>query len=201
MDLSRRRFLSAVAAAPVSRALRGPILGPWGPCASCVLPESRAGYQKALAGRDPRGVVIFPAAAGWEPSLPQRVRSGQWVIFESAAGFADARQLEEQRAGLDAAFGLTLEKPVALWEGGTRPPYVDLAWPVGSFVRDFSSVVPVRGGQAIGKIGGRPVAALRRVGAGALVFLGSPVGPALWSDDARASVWFESVLAVAQGAA
>ena len=201
MDLSRRRFLSAVAAAPVSRALRGPALGPSGRCASCVLPESRAGYQKALAGRDPRDVVIFPAAAGWEASLPQRVRSGQWVIFESAAGFADARHFEEQRAGLHAAFGLTLERPVALWESGARPPYLDFVWPIPARVRDFSSVVPVRGGRTIGRVGELTAASLQTAGAGALLFLGSPLGPALWSEDARASAWLESVIAVAQGAA
>ena len=119
------------------------------------------------------------------------------MIFESAAGFADARGLEEQRAGLAAAFGLTLEGPVALWDNGTRPSYVDLEWPLRALVRDFSSVVPVRGGQPIGRIGGRPVAALRRVGAGALVLLGSPVGPGLWSDDPSAHTWLSSVLAAA----
>ena len=39
------------------------------------------------------------------------------------------------------------------------------------------------------------MAALRNVSAGALVFLGSPVGPALWSDDAPAHAWLYSVLA------
>ena len=163
-----------------------------------MLPESRAGYLKALAGRDAQRVFVLPAAAGFEPSLPQRVRSGQWVIFESAAGFADPGQLEEQRAGL-AAFGLTLEKPTALWKGGPRPPYVELEWPVHALVRDFSRVVPVHGGQTIAKIGRLEVAALRRAGAGALIFLGSPLGPALWSDDARAHAWLESVLAAAAG--
>jgi hypothetical protein len=31
-----------------------------------------------------------------------------------------------------------------------------------------------------------PVALMRRVGRGTLLFLGSPLGPALWADDAEA---------------
>ena len=199
MDLSRRRFLSALAVVPASRALGSPHPRRSEGCASCVLPESRAGYKKALAGRDPPGLVIFPAAAGWDPSLPERVRSGQWVIFESGFGFADPKRFEEQRAGLEAAFGLSLEEPRALWDEGPRPPYVELEWPVRALVRDFSRVVPVRGGQTIGRVGDLKVAALRREGAGALLFLGSALGPVLWSDDARGQTWFESVLAVAAG--
>jgi hypothetical protein len=45
------------------------------------------------------------------------------------------------------------------------------------------------------RLEGRPVAALRRTGSGAILFLGSPIGPALWSGDAQARAWLGSVLA------
>jgi len=158
-----------------------------------VLPESCAGFARALAGREAPHLVVFPGTAGWDDSIAQRVRSGQLVIFESAAGFAEGGALQEQQAGL-RAFGLAIERPVALWTEG-RPSYLDLDWPVRARVRDFSHAVAVRGGETVGALGGRPVAALQRAGAGALLFLGSPVGPALWSGDPQAHAWLSSVLA------
>jgi hypothetical protein len=195
VDLSRRGFLGALAAAPLGRALFGPpFLGSRAP-SICALPESRAGFAKALAGRETPDVLVFPGAAGWDDSIARQVRGGRLVIFESAAGFAEPSALREQGAGLRAAFGLALEPPVTLWTAGRRPSYVDLLWPVRARIRDFSFAVPVHGGEAIGRLGRLPVAALRRAGAGALLFLGSPVGPALWSDDPEAHAWLSSVIA------
>jgi hypothetical protein len=194
VDVSRRGFLCALAATPLGRPLFGPSFSAPPPPLNCALPESRAGFAKALAGRETPDILVFPGAAGWDDSIARRVRSGQLVIFESASGFTGAGALQEQRAGLRAAFGLTIERPVMLWSEGRRPSYVDLVWPVRARVRDFSCAVPVRGGEAIGSLGGLPVATLQRAGAGALLFLGSPVGPALWSDDPEAHAWLSSVL-------
>jgi len=141
------------------------------------------------------GVVILAAAAGWEPSLAQKARSGRLVIFESAAGFGERRAFEDQRAGLARDFDLRIDAPVPVWHDGTRPPYLDLLWPVRARVRDFSLATPVRGGEVVGRIGGLPVATLRRTGSGALLFLGSPVGPALRSGDVQAHAWLTSVVA------
>ena len=199
MDLSRRRFLGALASAPLSGVLTGRTLsGPSG-CSTCALPESREGFAKALAGRDARAVLVFPGAAGWDDSIARQVRSGRLVIFESASGFAEAKALREQRAGLGATFGLTIEQPFTVWREGRRPSYLDLGWPVRARIRDFSFAVPVRGGEAVGWLGPLPVAALQRAGAGALLFLGSPVGPALGSGDPQAQAWLRSVLATARG--
>ncbi len=89
----------------------------------------------------------------------------------------------------------------------TRVPYVDYAWPVPAKVRDFSRVVPLApaGSPAVGRptyevIGwadGRPMAARRAVGKGTLVFLGSPLGPALRSGDREAERWLRSLLSAA----
>jgi hypothetical protein len=55
-------------------------------------------------------------------------------------------------------------------------------------VRDYSRVVPLadQPGEVIGWAGGIAVALKRRVGMGTLVYLGSPLGPALWADDQQA---------------
>jgi len=69
-----------------------------------------------------------------------------------------------------------------------------MAWPAPARIRDFSYAVPVRGGEAIGTIDGAPVAAVQRSGLGALLFLGSPIGPALGHADPDSRAWLASVL-------
>ena len=197
MDLSRRRFLGALASAPLSGVLTGRTLSGPSPCSTCALPESRAGFAQALAGREAPTVLVFPGAAGWDDSIERQVRSGRLVIFESASGFAEPSALQEQRAGLRDAFGLSIEYPIMVWGESRRPSYLDLGWPVRARIRDFSFAVAVRGGETVGRLGALPVATLRRAGAGALLFLGSPVGPALWSGDPQAHAWLSSVLAAA----
>jgi len=193
VDVSRRAFLGALASAPLGPAVLGRTMAA-APCLTCVLPESREGFQRALLGRDTPGVLVLPGAAGWDASIASRVRNGQLVILESAGGFTGTRAFEEQRAGLRADFELALEPPVRLWSETGRPPYLDLAWPQRAQVRDFSFAVPVRGGETIGRLGALPVAALQRVGAGALLVLGSPIGPALGSGDPQAYAWLSAVL-------
>ena len=193
MRLSRRDFLGALAAAPLGRAFTTPTRSAPARATTCALPESRAGFAAALAGRETAGVVVYAGAAGWDDSIERSVSSGRLVIFESAAGFAEAGAFEEQRAGL-RRFGLTLGDPVALWREGRRPSYLDLLWPARARVRDFSFAVPVRGGQTIGTLGDHPVAARQPVGPGALLFLGSPVGPALGLGDADSHAWLDAVM-------
>jgi hypothetical protein len=197
VTLSRRSFLGTLAAAaPLTRSLAEGTRAAPAAGVSCALPESRLGFALALAGRAAPDVLVFPGTEGWDDSIVDRVRGGRLVIFESAAGFIGADSFRAQHDGLRSAFGLTIEEPVTLWSEGRRPAYADLVWPVPARVRDFSSAGPVRGGEAIGRIDGLPVAARQRAGAGALLFLGSPVGPALWSGDPQAHAWLSSVLAV-----
>ena len=193
MDLSRRAFLGALASAPLGPAVLGRTMSA-APCLTCALPESRAGFERALLGRDTPGVLVLPGAVGWDASLASRVRDGQLVILESAGGFTGTRAFEEQRAGLRADFELSVGEPVSLWNESGRPPYLRLRWPLPARIRDFSIAVPVRGGETIGRLGALPVAALQRAGAGALLVLGSPIGPALGSGDPQAHAWLSSVL-------
>jgi hypothetical protein len=194
MTVSRRGFLGAVLAAPLGGVLAKRPGGPPHGGAECVLRESAAGFGRFLADQGPHDVIAFPGAVGWDRSIPARVRAGATVIFESAAGFGDTRGFEAQQAGVAAAFGLSLEQPVDVGSAAGRPRYVDLLWPARAKVRDFSSLVPVRGGETIGALGALPVAALRREGAGRFLFVGSPVGPALWSGDEQARVWLSSLV-------
>ncbi len=93
-------------------------------------------------------------------------------------------------------FGIVIEEPVDLARGGCgrgRVPYVDYDWPLAAAIRDFSRVIPVNAParEVIGSASGLPVAFRRKVGRGCLVFLGSPLGPALRAGDAEARRWLE----------
>jgi hypothetical protein len=194
MRISRRGFIAIAGAAP----LGGALFSRTGPTSrktiTCALEESRAGYDIALRDSAARHLVVFPAAVGWDPSIARRTRDGATVIFESAGGFGDIKAFEEQRSALRSDFGLAIETPTAVSDHGPQPAYIDMLWPSVATIRDFSSLVVVRGGNTVGQLGSLPVAALQRLGAGSLVFLGSPIGPALWTRDPQAHAWLSSIL-------
>ena len=89
-------------------------------------------------------------------------------------------------------FGIRIQPPVDLWANGTAP-YIHYLWPVREKVRDFSRVTPISGEglEIIGSTGHLPVAARR----GGLIFLGSPMGPALLAGDREAHSWFSALAA------
>ena len=96
--------------------------------------------------------------------------------------------------------------PVQLWSAHTSSqgiPYVDYSWPHSAKVRDFSRVVPLgpQAGDVIAWVDGLPVALKRQDGRGTLLFLGSPLGPALWAGDAEARRWLFDCLGEAGGCA
>ena len=171
----------------------------------CGLRESVAGYESALAGLGAEVTsrctpLIVPAALDIPPpavrAILSRLRTGATVLLESGAGFATARDFCAHRAVLRDRLGVHIEAPVRLWpRGGARGvPYVDYGWPSSAKIRDFSRVVPLgrqseREGEIIARVEGLPVALKRRLGRGHLIFLGSPLGPALWAGDAEARRW------------
>jgi len=187
--VTRRTFLGAAVAAPLAASL-----GSWRGAAvsgglRCVLPESAAGFEGVRSRDRTDGVVVFAGVTGWDDSIPRRVHDGALVLFESAAGFGHPEAFESQRRGLARSFGLILDPPRSLWSSGQGPGYVDFDWPHRARVRDYSSCVAVEGGRTVARLGAMPVASLRRLGAGRLLFLGSPIGPALWSGDPEARAW------------
>ena len=156
----------------------------------CRIRESIAGYRSVLAHASLRRALLVVPAALAIPTRPieRSLRRGATVILESGAGFAEADSQEflAHRVTLRDRLRIHIEPPIVLWPRAT--PYVDYTWPTPATVRDFSRVVPLRRqeGRVIATVDDVPVALMRRVGRGTLIFLGSPLGPALWADDAEA---------------
>ena len=173
--------------------------------------ESVSGYESALTSAGARWmradaswlspshctVLIVPAALDIPPrairAIASCLQAGASVILESGAGFAGDQDFRAHRVVLRDYLRVHIEKPVDLWPDGSsqRIPYVDYTWPGPAKVRDFSRVVPVRrqAGEVIARVDGLPVALKRHTGRGRLIFLGSPLGPALWAGDAEARRW------------
>jgi hypothetical protein len=176
----------------------------------CGLRESVAGYESALAGLA-TGVtsrctlLIVPAALDIPPSavgaIMSCLRAGATVLLESGAGFAADRDFRAHRAVLRDQLGVHIAAPVRLWSrrGARGMPYIDYSWPSSAQIRDFSRVVPLGRhsegeGEVCARVDGLRVALKRRFGRGNLIFLGSPLGPALWAGDAEARRWFSEVV-------
>ena len=178
------------------------------------LTESVAGFATALASlgtrfmwADPRAVsrcavLIVPGAVEIPPPAVRAIVScleaGASVIRESGAGFAPKPEFRAQRAVLRDALHVEIDAPVHLWAArpGQRIPYIDYTWPHAAKLRDFSRVVPLgrQAGEIIARVDGLPVGITQRRGRGTLIFLGSPLGPALWAGDSEARRWLLGVL-------
>ena len=179
------------------------------------LPEAVAGYQSALTSFGTRfaraeaqivprcSMLIVPAALEIPRDALQAIvnclASGATVIIESGAGFAAEPEFLIHRAALHDCLQIHIEAPVHLWRDSRsqRIPYVDYTWPSSAKIRDFTRVVPLahQAGEMIGWVGGLPVALKRQHGRGTLIFLGSPLGPALWAGDAEARRWLATFVA------
>jgi hypothetical protein len=215
MDVTRREFLgaAAVTAAAIVRTPRGwrrpPSLGSGG-CRlldlgeHCALRESFAGFEATLAGAGPTAsaMMIVPAALAIPPATARRlvrhVESGGSLILESGAGFAPPAgpAFRAHRDLLRDYLDLDVEPPRPVARGRMRVPYVEYSWPSRALVRDFSRIVPVhaRDGEAIARVDDAIVGIARRIGRATLIFLGSPLGPALWAGDAEARRWLLDTL-------
>ena len=183
--------------------------------------ESASGFESALTSAgapwmraDARWMVpsrcallIVPAALEIPPPAVRAIvsclQAGASVIVESGAGFAANREFRAHRVALRDYLQLQIEAPVDLWPDNSsqRIPYVDYSWPRPAKVRDFTRVVPLgrQAGEVIARVDGLPVALKRSSGRGNLIFLGSPLGPALWAGDAEARRWLFDCLGTAGG--
>src|SRR3989441_3158877 len=183
--------------------------------------ESVSGYASALTSAQAQwmradarwmspsrcAVLIVPAALEIPPPVVRVIviclQAGAGVIFESGAGFATDREFRAHRVVLRDYLQVHIGEPVDLWPDNSsqRMPYVDYTWPRPAKVRDFTRVVPVGRqageGEVIAWVDGLPVALKRSSGRGNLIFLGSPLGPALWAGDAEARRWLLDCLRTA----
>lgn len=147
------------------------------------------------------------------------LQSGTTLLLECGGGFLNHSEFASHQRMLHRYFDITIGRPVDLWSGSVdhaprkpRPvrhprngqdnpqsvPYVHYRWPSETEVRDFSLAIPVSAptGNVIGNIGELPVAWKIRIGKGTLIFLGSPIGPALLAGDSHAHAWLHSVIAL-----
>jgi hypothetical protein len=219
--LSRREFLARTAATTALATLpfdlrqaRRPTCVVLDVGEQCGLPESLAGYVACHPERSegfavPRAdqvaslgridLLVIPGVMNLDVMTSELImgclQQGGTVLLESAAAFGDFREHRDQ---LREYFQLFVERPVDLWPA-RGIPYVEYTWPVSTKVRDFSRVIPLapQRGTVIASVDDIPVALVRHVGRGTLVFLGSPLGPALWAGDAQARQWLGALLALA----
>jgi len=218
MHMTRRTFLEYATGA-MATSLGGLRFDLWQPTVlldlkqHSGLSESVAGYEATLASLGTRlvraepssvprcAVLIVPAALHIPRPARQAIltclAAGGTVILESGAGFAAEHDVRAHRAELRDSLHVHIEAPVHLWTTRSqRIPYVDYTWPYPAKVRDFSRVVPLtrQPGEIIAWIDRRPVCFKRQMGRGTLIFLGSPLGPALWARDAEARRWLSLTL-------
>jgi len=180
--------------------------------------------ETSLNSRHRCRIAIVPGVGRMDPAvawtLSGLLESGAHVLLESGAGFLSPSEFTVHQEMLYRHFDIAVDRPVDLWPGksaddaplthrpGRRPseqldgresiPYVNYVWPRETKVRDFSRVIPVsaREGDVIGQVGALPVALKRRTAKGTLIFLGSPLGPALRAGDSEALSWLRLVTAL-----
>jgi hypothetical protein len=176
--------------------------------------NSKSLYQMAVVP----GLGSIDAAMA--ETLSSLLDAGTHVLLESGAAFLSPSEFTAHQEMLLHYFDIEVGTPVDLWSRKSaddallrqRPqqqpskklnspesiPYVNYSWPRQTLVRDFSRVLPVsaRAGDVIGRIGVLPIALKRRKSGGMLIFLGSPLGPALRAGDPEARSWLRSVTAL-----
>jgi hypothetical protein len=167
-------------------------------------------------------VAIVPGVGMMDATLASvlsgLLQSGSTLLLESGAGFLSQSEFASHQRMLQQYFAITINQPVDFWcmpaydarkpRPARRPrnkpdnhqvvPYVHYQWPRQAQVRDFSRAIPVSAltGNLVGQIGDLGVAWKTWVGKGMLIFLGSPMGPALLAGDSHADAWLRSVTAL-----
>jgi hypothetical protein len=166
----------------------------------------------------PASTIIVPACLALRSEVTQEIaaalRGGSCVVLESGAGFATQPEFAAHQEWLRNYWSVRVEAPVDLWNDNLRDPrcqtlagqgpsplaarvpYVDFRWPFRTKIRDFSRVVPVSAQpeQVVASCGDWRVASMHAKGKGTLVFLGSPLGPALLAGDAEAHRWLWAII-------
>jgi len=168
-------------------------------------------------------IAIVPGCGAMDPAiastLSDLLEAGTHVLLESGAGFLSPAEFIVHQRILHHHFDIAVGPPVDLWaeksadatlpthRSGRRPskkldrhasiPYVNYLWPCEMMVRDFSRIIPVpMGAEVIGRVGTLAVGLKKHTAKGTLIFLGSPLGPALRAGDPQARSWLWSVTAL-----
>jgi hypothetical protein len=170
-------------------------------------------------------MAIVPGLGALDPAVAETLSAllgaGTDVLLESGAGFSGPAEFTAHQKMLYRYFNIEVAPPVDLWSGKSADdallsrrsgphrrtkqldrleslPYIGYSWPRETQVRDFSRAIPVSvgEGEVIGKAGALPVALKKRTAGGRLIFLGSPLGPALLAGDPQARSWLRLVTAL-----
>jgi hypothetical protein len=180
--------------------------------------------EAGLNSKRPCRIAIVPGLGSIDHAMAETLSrlldAGTHVLLESGAGFLSPADFTAHQKMLYRYFDIEVGAPVDLWSRKPaddavlrhRPerqpgkkldspesiPYVNYSWPRQTSVRDFSRVLPVsaKAGDVIGRVGVLPIALKRRKSGGMLIFLGSPLGPALRAGDPQAQSWLRSVTAL-----
>jgi len=176
--------------------------------------ESMRGYWTTLSPKqwwasagDPDpfarlSLLIAPSVMSLLPyfsdCLTCALQHGATVVMESGAGFADHCTFRQHRRWLRESLAIRVVSPRDPWAKRSTPGarYIEFTWPRRVTIRDFGRVVAPadqQPGEIIAWAGDLAVAFRRRVGKGTLIYLGSPVGPALWAGDVEARRWLHAV--------
>jgi hypothetical protein len=178
-------------------------------------------FEAKFDSRCRYGIAIVPGLGAMDPSvassLADLLEAGMNLVLESGAGYLSRPEFISHQKMLNRYFDIAIDPPVDLrpaeptdglvfprrpgrnpgkkLEGQGFAPYITYLWPRETRVRDFSRVVPLSlgVGEVIGTVGTLPVALKRRAGKGTLIFLGSPMGPALRAGDSEARTWLRLV--------
>jgi len=169
-------------------------------------------------------MAIVPGLGAADPAMAETLSSlleaGTHVLLESGAAFLSPPEFTVHQEMLYRYFDIEVGVPVDLWsrtsdddaslrhrfqrqqrkklDSPESIPYVNYSWPSQTTVRDFSRVLPVstKAEDVIGRVGALPIALKRRTSGGTLIFLGSPLGPALRAGDLQARSWLRSATAL-----
>jgi hypothetical protein len=176
-----------------------------------------------LTSKSRHPMTIVPGIGELDPSvvetLSDLLRSGTNLLLESGAAFLNPSAFASHQKIFSRHFDIEIDSPVDLWprksaddasitrreirhskkklNGLKSVPYVNYCWPRETNVREFSRIIPLsaRPDAVIGRVGATPVALKRQVGKGTLIFLGSPLGPALLAGDLEAQSWLQLAIA------
>jgi hypothetical protein len=177
-----------------------------------------------LSASGAAAIVVVPAAGAVRAetfrAVADLLERGATVLWESGAAFLEPRDFAEQQALTLEHFGISMQRPIDVWSqsgsqranvgaknqsarnmraiGHEQIPYVAYRWPREAHVRDFSRVIPVSAtaGEAVAHWSEIPVAWSKSLGGGTIVFLGSPIGPALHAGDSDATSLLRSLINV-----
>jgi hypothetical protein len=162
------------------------------------------------------GIGVLGASVA--ETLSDLLCSGSNLLLESAAAFLNPSEFASHQKIFSRYFDVEIDSPIDLWprksagdafairheirhskkhfNGLESVPYVHYCWPRDTNVREFSRIIPLSAklDDIIGRVGATPVALKRQVGTGTLIFLGSPLGPALRAGDLEAQSWLQSAV-------